>query len=239
MRTPRVLDADAAAGLIQSGHTVIVEGSSGIGVAEAVLAALERRFQASGEPRELTLVHTTGVGDRAERGINHLAHEGMLRRVIGGNWGLMPSLMKLIADDKVEAYNFPQGVLCQLYREIAAGKPGVISHVGLETYMDPRQDGGRMNACAREALVEIVRLAGRDWLFYKAFKPDVALLRGTTADERGNITLEHECALLEHLSVAQAAHNAGGLGIAQVERIVPHRELHPQHVKGPGIRADV
>jgi propionate CoA-transferase len=212
MRRPRVLDADAAAALVKSGQTVIVEGSSGIGVAEAVLAALERRFQASGEPRELTLVHTTGVGDRAARGVNHLAHEGMLRRVIGGNWGLMPSLMKLIGDDKVEAYNFPQGVLCQLYREVAAGKPGVISHVGLETYMDPRQDGGRMNARAREALVELVRLAGRDWLFYKAFKPDVALLRGTTADERGNITLEHECALLEHLSVAQAAHNAGGLG---------------------------
>ncbi len=239
MRRPRVLDADAAAALVTSGQTVIVEGSSGFGVAEAVLAALDRRFQASGEPRELTLVHTTGVGDRAGRGIDHLAHEGMLRRVIGGNWGLMPSLVKLIADDKVEAYNFPQGVLCQLYREVAAGKPGVISHVGLDTYMDPRQDGGRMNPRAREALVELVRLAGRDWLFYKAFKPDVALLRGTTADERGNITLEHECALLEHLSVAQAAHNAGGLVIAQVERIVPHGELHPQHVKVPGILVDV
>jgi propionate CoA-transferase len=239
MRRPRVLDADAAAALVKSGQTVIVEGSSGFGVAEAVLAALERRFQASAEPRELTLVHTTGVGDRATRGISHLAHEGMLRRVIGGNWGLMPSLMKLIADDKVEAYNFPQGVLCQLYREIAAGKPGVISHVGLETYMDPRQDGGRMNARAREPLVGIVRLVGRDWLFYKAFKPDVALLRGTTADERGNITLEHECALLEHLSVAQAVHNSGGLVIAQVERIVAHGELHPQHVKVPGILVDV
>jgi propionate CoA-transferase len=239
MRRPRVLDADGAAALVRSGQTVIVEGSSGSGVAEAVLVALERRFRASGEPAELTLVHTTGVGDRAERGLNHLAHEGMLRRVIGGNWGLMPSLMKLIAEDKVEAYNFPQGVLCQLYREVAAGKPGVISHVGLETYMDPRQDGGRMNARARESLVELVRLAGRDWLFYKAFRPDVALLRGTTADEQGNVTLEHECALLEHLSVAQAAHNAGGLVIAQVERIVSYGELHPQHVKVPGILVDV
>jgi propionate CoA-transferase len=239
MRTPRVLDAEAAAGLITSGQTLIVEGSSGFGVAEAVLSALERRFESSGEPRDLTLVHTTGVGDRAARGINHLAHEGMLRRVIGGNWGLMPSLIKLIADDKVEAYNFPQGVLCQLYREIAAGKPGVISHVGLDTYMDPRQDGGRMNARTQEPLVELVQLAGREWLFYKAFKPDVTLLRGTTADERGNITLEHECALLEHLSVAQAAHNAGGLVIAQVERMVPHGQLHPQHVKVPGILVDV
>ena len=236
---PRILSAEAAAALIASGQTVIVEGSSGFGVAEAVLVALERRFQTTGEPRDLTLVHTTGVGDRAARGINHLAYEGMLRRVIGGNWGLMPSLIKLIADDKIEAYNFPQGVLCQLYREIAGGKPGVISHVGLGTYMDPRQDGGRMNARTREALVELVELAGREWLFYKAFRPDVALLRGTTSDERGNITLEHECALLEHLSVAQAAHNAGGLVIAQVERVVAHGELHPQHVKVPGILVDV
>ncbi len=235
----RILSAEAAARLVESGRTVIVEGSSGFGVAEAVLAALERRFAETGEPRDLTVVHTTGVGDRAARGLNHLAHDGMLRRVIGGNWGLMPALIKLIAEDRVEAYNFPQGVLCQLYREIAAGKPGVISHVGLGTYMDPRQDGGRMNARTREELVEVVRLAGREWLFYKAFRPDVALLRGTTADERGNITLERECALLEHLSVAQAAHNAGGLVIAQVERIVPHGELHAQHVKVPGILVDV
>ena len=238
-RRPRVLDADTAAGLIASGQTIIVEGSSGFGVAEAVLAALERRFSASGEPRDLTLVHTTGVGDRAARGVNHLAHEGMLRRVIGGNWGLMPSLIELIVANKVEAYNFPQGVLCHLYREIAGGKPGVVSHVGLGTYMDPRQDGGRMNERTREALVELVQLAGREWLFYNAFKPDVALLRGTTADERGNITLEHECALLEHLSVAQAAHNAGGLVIAQVERMVAHGRLHAQHVKVPGILVDV
>ena len=236
---PRTLSAEAAAGLIASGQTVIVGGSSGFGVAEAVLVALERRFKETGEPRDLTLVHTTGVGDRDARGINHLAHEGMLRRVIGGNWGLMPSLIKLIAADKVEAYNFPQGVLCQLYREIAAGKPGVISHVGLGTYMDPRQDGARMNARTREEMVEVVHLAGREWLFYKAFRPDVALLRGTTSDERGNITLERECALLEHLSVAQAAHNAGGLVIAQVQRIVPHGQLHPQHVKVPGILVDV
>ena len=239
MRRPKVLDADAAAALIENGQTLIVEGSSGFGVAESVLAALERRFEATGKPSDLTLVHTTGVGDRAARGINHLAREGMLRRVIGGNWGLMPSLIKLIAEGKVEAYNFPQGVICQLYREIAAGKPGVISHVGLETYMDPRQDGGRMNARTREPLVELVQLAGRDWLFYKAFKPNVALLRGTTADERGNITLEHECALLEHLSVAQAVHNSGGLVIAQVERTVAHGRLHPQHVKIPGILVDV
>ena len=239
MRQPRLLDAEAAAALVRNGQTIIVEGSSGFGVAEAVLAALERRFLARGEPRDLTLVHTTGVGDRATRGINHLAHEGMLRRVIGGNWGLMPSLVKLIASNKVEAYNFPQGVMCQLYREIAGGKPGVISHVGLGTYMDPRQDGGRMNARTEEPLVEVVRLAGREWLFYKGFKPDVALLRGTTADDRGNITLEHECALLEHLSVAQAAHNAGGLVIAQVERMIPHGGLHAQHVKVPGILVDV
>ena len=239
MRQPRILDADAAAGLIGSDQTLIVEGSSGFGVAETVLAALERRFAATGEPRDLTLVHTTGVGDRAARGVNHLAHDGMLRRVIGGNWGLMPSLVRLIADDRIEAYNFPQGVLCQLYREIAAGKPGVVSHVGLGTYMDPRQDGGRMNARTRDALVELVHLDGREWLFYKAFKPNVALLRGTTADERGNITLEHECALLEHLSVAQAVHNAGGLVIAQVERVVSHGTLHPQHVKVPGILVDV
>lgn len=234
----RILSADEAAGLIRSGQTLIVGGSSGFGVAEAVLAALERRFQQTGAPRDLILIHTTGVGDRGQRGVNHLAHEGMLRRVIGGNWGLMPSLMKLMAADKVEAYNFPQGVLCQLYREVAAGKPGVISHVGLGTYIDPREEGGKMNSCTTEDLVEVVHLAGREWLFYKGFKPDVALLRGTTADERGNITLEHECAILEHLSVAQAVRNAGGTVIAQVKRIVAHGQLHPQHVKVPGILVD-
>jgi propionate CoA-transferase len=237
--SPRILSADAAAGLIQNGQTLIVEGSSGFGVAEAVLAALERRFQQSGAPRDLTLIHTTGVGDRARRGVNHLAHEGMLRRVIGGNWGLMPSLMKLMAADKMEAYNFPQGVLCQLYREIAAGKPGVISHVGLGTFMDPRQEGGKMNPRTTEELVEVVELAGREWLFYRGFRPDVALLRGTTADERGNITLEHECALLEHISVAQAVRNSGGTVIAQVKRIVARGQLPPQQVKVPGILVDV
>jgi propionate CoA-transferase len=236
---PRVLDAREAAALVRSGQTVLVEGSSGFGVAEAVLVALERRFLDTGEPRDLTLVHTTGVGYRAARGVNHLAHEGLLRRVIGGNWGLMPSLVELIAADKVEAYNFPQGVLCHLYREIAGGKPGVISHVGLGTYMDPRQEGGKMNARTREDLVEVVALAGREWLFYRGFRPDVALLRGTTADEKGNITLEHEAATLEHLSVAQATRNAGGLVIAQVKRMVAHGQLHPQHVRVPGILVDV
>ena len=181
------LSAAEAAALVPDGATVIVGGSGGIGVPDEILSAVAVRFAGSGAPRDLTVVHTTGVGDFDTKGLGHLAHTGLLKRTIGGNYGPQPRLMKLIIANEVEAYNLPQGVLCQLYRAIAAKQPGVVTHVGLHTYMDPRQSGGRMNTAAREDLIELVLLAGQEWLFYKAFVPDFAIVRGTTADEEGNV----------------------------------------------------
>src|SRR5258707_3310896 len=229
----RILSAEEAAALIADDATVIVGGSGGIGVADDVLSAIAARFTSSGAPRRLTVVHTTGIGDFATKGLGHLAHRGLLKRTIGGNYGPQPRLMSLIVANEIEAYNLPQGVLCQLYRAIAAKQPGIVTHVGLHTYMDPRQSGGRMNEAAREDLVERVELAGQEWLFYKAFVPDFAILRGTTADEEGNVAFEHEAATLEGLSIAQAVHNAGGRVIVQVKRLTQRGRLHPQLVRIP------
>jgi propionate CoA-transferase len=234
----RIVSATDAVALIPDRATVIVGGSGGIGVPDQILSALSARFTGSGTPRDLTVVHTTGVGDFDAKGLGHLAHKGLLKRTIGGNYGPQPRLMKLILANEVEAYNLPQGVLCQLYRAIAAKQPGVVTHVGLHTYMDPRQSGGRMNAAAREDLIELVTLAGREWLFYKAFTPDFAILRGTTADEEGNVAFEHEAATLEGLSIAQAVHNAGGQVVVQVKRLTQRGQIHPQLVRIPCFLVD-
>src|SRR5262245_19852570 len=180
-----LISADKAVSLIGDNDSVIVGGNGGTGVPEAILDALERRFLAIGKPRDLTLLHVTGIGAVTEKGLCHLAHPGLIRRVIGGNFGMQLPFMKLILENEVEAYNFPQGVMTQMCRAMAAKQPGVITHVGLGTYMDPRQDGGKMNRLTREALVEIVNLVGREWLFYRAPVPNVAIIRGTTADEGG------------------------------------------------------
>ena len=238
MRDP-IIDASGAAGLIGDGATVLVGGSGGMGVAEAVLVALEARFLAEARPRDLTLLHTTGIGAVTEHGLNHLAHEGLVRRVIGGNYGLqLPFMKKLIGGNRIEAYNFPQGVMCQLYRAMAAGLPGAVSHVGLHTFIDPRHEGGRMNEATRDDLIEVVTLGGRELLFYAAPVPDIALIRATSADPEGNVGLEHEAATLDGLSMAQAAHNAGGTVICQVERLVDTGALHPQMARIPGFLID-
>ena len=235
----RVVTEDRAAGLIADGDAVIVGGSAGMGVAESVLAAVEKRFLEDGRPRNLTVIHTTGVGAVKSHGLNRFVHKGLVKRVIGGNYGLqLPFMKALIVTDEIEAYNLPQGVLCQLYRAMAAGQPGVITHVGLDTYMDPRQEGGKMNAATTEDLVEVVELGGREWLFYKAPTANVALVRGTTADEDGNVSMEHEATTLEALSIAQAVHNAGGTVICQVKRLARRGTLHPQMVRIPGFLVD-
>ena len=235
----RVVTAAAAAEKIADGDSVIVGGSAGMGVAEQVLAALEARFLATGRPRDLGLIHTTGVGAVTGRGLNRLAHEGLVRQVIGGNFGLqLPFMKALIVSNRIAAYNLPQGVLCQLYRAMAAGQPGILTHVGLDTYMDPRQEGGKMNAAATEDMIEVVELAGREWLFYKAPVANVALVRGTTADEDGNVSMEHEATTLEALSIAQAVRNAGGTVICQVKRLARRGALHPRMVCIPGFLID-
>ncbi len=230
--------ADAAA-IVNDGDTVIVGGSAGMGVAESILSEIGERFIRDQHPKFLTILHTTGIGAVHDRGLNHLVHKGLIKRVIGGNFGLqLPFMRELIVANEIEAYNFPQGVMCQLYRAMAGGQPGVISHVGLHTYIDPRQEGGRMNSVTVEPLIEVIELDGGEYLFYKAPSPNLALIRGTTVDEDGHVSLEHEAATLDALSIALAAHNSAGKVVCQVERISKRGTLHPQIARIPTFLID-
>ncbi len=227
-----------AAALVQDGWTVSTSGFTGSGHPEGLSTAIEQRFLQTGRPRALTLLYAAGQGDSATRGTGHFGHAGMLRRIIGGHWGVAPRLGALAVANKVEAYNWPQGVVAQLFRAIAAGKPGVISQIGLHTFVDPRYDGGRLNARTTEELVELITLRGQECLFYPAMPVHCAILRGTSSDPEGNISMEHEAFHSDVLALAQAAHNSGGIVIVQVKRMVGKHSIHPHLVRVPGILVD-
>jgi propionate CoA-transferase len=234
----KLISAEQAAQKIGDKDFLIVGGNGGTGAPELLLQALESRYLATGAPSALTLFHVTGIGAVTSLGLCRLAHRGLVQRVFGGNYGLQLPFMSLITSGELEAYNFPQGVMAQLCRAMAAKQPGVITHVGLHTYVDPRQEGGRMNARTVEPMVEVVHLAGREWLFFRAPSPNIAFLRGTSSDEDGYISMEHEATTREDLSIAQAVHNAGGIVICQVKRLVERRVVNPHMVKIPGYLVD-
>lgn len=239
MRKPEFVSASQAAETIRSHSTVATIGMTLVSASESILKAVEHRYLETGEPCGLTLVHSCGQSDR-DRGIQHFAHEGMLRCIIGGHWGLQPKIMEMISGNQMLAYCLPQGQFAQLYRSMAGGEPGKITKVGLGTFIDPRIEGGKMNEATREApdIVEVVELGGEEYIRYKPIPLDYVIIRGTRVDELGNLSTEEECMSLEVLSAVLAAKKYGGKVIAQAKYLVKAGSIHPKEVTVPGVFID-
>jgi len=234
----KVISLDQAAGLINDGDCVVWSTVGMSYFAEAVAKSVEERFLQTGHPQNLTLVHDCGCGNGKEKGMSHLAHEGLVKRLVSGHTGQAPKMANLIADNQIEAYLLPQGVLTTLWRQIAGNKPGVITKVGMGTYVDPLIDGGKVTNITTEELVKRIDIEGEDWLLYKSFPVDVVVIRATTADEKGNLSVEEEAMMAEILSMAQAAKNRGGIVIAQVKYLAEACSIPPKEVKVPGVLVD-
>jgi len=238
MKKGKVVTAQEAVRIIRDGDTIATGGFVGISFPEEIAIELKNYYLKNNKPKDLTLVYAAGQGDGKSRGLNHLGQEGLVKRVIGGHWGLVPELQKLAINNKIIAYNLPQGVISHMYRDIAAKKPRTITTVGMGTFVDPRNGGGKINDITTEDIVELIEFDGNKYLAYKTFPINVAILRGTTADTDGNITMEKEALTLESLSIAMAAKNSNGFVIVQVERIAEKGTLNARQVKIPGILVD-
>ena len=238
MKRNKVIPADVAVNMVRDGWVLGAEGFVGAGTADELYVALEKRYLETDRPKNITLFHSSRPGDAATRGINRIAHPGMFKRVISGHYGLVPQIGKRALENDFEAYNLPQGILTNFYRAVAAHRPGVFTKVGLGTFADPRIEGGKISKKAVEDIVEIITIGGEEWLFMKAFPVDCVFIRGTTADTRGNVTMEREALIVDALAMAMAARNSGGLVIVQVERVANPETLNPHAVIVPGILVD-
>jgi acyl CoA:acetate/3-ketoacid CoA transferase len=246
MGFPRVVTADEAARIIPDGAVVTVSSSSGLGCPDAMLAAIGRRFDETGSPRDLTTLHPIAAGDMwGIKGIDHIARPGLLKRILAGSYPSGPSsaeppaIWQMISGDAIPAYNIPSGILFDMHREAAGKRPGVLTKVGIDTFVDPDREGCAMNhMAAREPIVSKVEFAGDTWLFFPTITPQVAIIRATTADERGNLSYEHEGGYLGPLDQALSVRNNGGIVIAQVKRLAKAGSLKPQQVLVPGILVD-
>lgn len=234
----KIVTAEQAIGLIHDGDTLVCSGFGVVGVPDELLLALQQRFESTQSPRELTLIFGGGPGDGKEQGINRIALDGLIQRAIGGHWGLVPKLGAMAMDNRIEAWNLPLGVISHLYRDIAAGLPGNVSRVGLGTFVDPRLQGGKVNARTTEELVSVIELAGQELLFYRVPKPQVAFIRASIADPDGNLSIEREALTQDTLAIATAVKNSGGIVIAQVEYLCERASLPARQVKVPGILVD-
>lgn len=239
MTRNKFMTADEAVKLIKDNDTVaLIGGGGGLVEPTHIFRAVSKRFLATGAPRNLSVVHALGIGDRKKEGMNHFAHEGLIKRVIGGHWVWSPKMQEMARDEKIEAYVLPSGCVMQLYREIAAKRPGLFTHVGLGTFVDPRHQGGRMNNSAKDSLVEVVTIGGQELLWYKSFPINVAIIRGSFGDADGNISLDQEAANIDIYAAALAAHNSGGIVIAQVRTAVDVNSLPARSVRVPGAIVD-
>ncbi len=232
------ISSKEAVKLIKDGSSIGTVGFLLTGATEEMFVRIEESFLETGSPKNLSIIWASGIGDGSNRGINHLAHEGLISRAVGGHYGLIPKLGKLVAENKVQGYNLPQGVLTAMFREMAAKRPGVLTTVGLGTFVDPDYSGGKLNESTKEDIVKKIEIEGQEYLLYKSQKIDVALIRGTEADDIGNIGYAEEALKLENIEAAMAAKNNGGIVIAQVKRRVKNGDIDPRNILVPGAFVD-